>query len=125
MTKTDHLSDATGLLAEKVANAVALVMLTFTPEIERCSTTATGTNLSSNVAYHLSTVQNFTKNYKPIPSKAAIIYWSCRSGRKIQEKFVSIESGIQNPESGRFAIKFLVPKFAFLVFMKTIISSPI
>ena len=34
MTKNDHLSDATGLLAEKVANAVALVMLTFTPEIE-------------------------------------------------------------------------------------------
>ena len=34
MTKDDHLSDATGLLAEKVANAVALVMLTFTPEIE-------------------------------------------------------------------------------------------
>ena len=30
---------------------------------ERCSTTATGTNLSSNVAYHLSTVQNFSKNY--------------------------------------------------------------
>ena len=30
---------------------------------DRCSATATGTNLSSNVAYHLSTVQNFSKNY--------------------------------------------------------------
>ena len=40
MTKDDHLSDATGLLAEKVANAVALVMLTFTPEIENDYSTA-------------------------------------------------------------------------------------
>ena len=40
MTKKDHLSDATGLLAEKVANAVALVMLTFTPEIENDYSTA-------------------------------------------------------------------------------------
>ena len=40
MTKNDHLSDATGLLAEKVASAVALVMLTFTPEIEKDYSTA-------------------------------------------------------------------------------------
>ena len=35
MTKNHHLSDASGLLAEKVGHAVALVMLTFTTEIEK------------------------------------------------------------------------------------------
>ena len=40
---------------------------------ERCSTTATGTNLSSNVAYHLSTVQNFTKNYFFMFQKSVLV----------------------------------------------------
>ena len=40
MTKNHHLSDASGLLAEKVGHAVALVMLTFTPEIENDYSTA-------------------------------------------------------------------------------------
>jgi hypothetical protein len=34
MSKIDHLSDASGLLAKKVANAVAVVILTFFPVVE-------------------------------------------------------------------------------------------
>ena len=34
MTKIDHLSDGSGMLARKVAHAAALVMLTYYPVVE-------------------------------------------------------------------------------------------
>ena len=110
MTKNDHLSDATGLLAEKVASAVALVMLTFTPEIEKDYSTA-------NDVYDSSINQRKSRHYIYNVQREHVIMflsvswirtylrkkWNCSFQRTVK-KSDKLEEYCPNPYSFKFEV---------------------